>query len=1719
MRHPAREIPPRIRSTKPQRFMRREPEWRMAVPQSAENTKGHTMKALTRGSVGIVALVLAVSSGPGLDFGPVTVKPGADAAPSITATYGDGVLRLNVSQSARWGSRVGIEVLDDQDQVLIRRTKLVPPGVARWHVALSLDPAVPVEDLAWYRLRLDEGGDIRIVSMSEILQRPVIRLLAQNSYAAGSKASARVIATNLRTGRPLRGSVVRLELLGKGRATTLFSGRTDALGTVAAAFDLPERTYGSHELRVTALTHLGRLTASQPVNLERRDRILLTTDKPVYQPGQTMHVRALALNGYSRQASANQPVTLEVEDGKGNRILRQRGRTDRFGIASAEFHLAEELNLGTWRVRAIVGAETPTTQEKTVTVDRYVLPKFKVEIELAGDAPDHRSTAFAPGDRVEGTVIARYLFGKPVANGEVSLRLATFDVETVDLTRVSGRTDHEGRYAFSAKLPDVLPGRSTEQGAAPVSIVAEVRDTAEHAESRSRDVLVSSSPIRILALPESGALLPGLENRVYLLTSYADGSPAQTTITGNFAPGRIVTDAGGVGVVTIPAVAGPMVLKLRAADEAGRAAESSARLEARTQAASLQLRMGRSIARVGESVELDVASTRARGAVYLDLVRDGQTLLTRALETEEGHARLTVDVTPEMAGTLEVRAWEITADADPVTDRRFLLVEPADELTMTVGGTRERYAPGDEAQIDFRLTDTAGRPVVAALGIEIVDEAVFALSDRHPGFERVFLQLQQELLTPRVEIHQMSWDQVVRNGFEGAGPERIARRERAAEVLFAAAGTARDRDVRVEAGRDVFESKRGAYHAAYARKVGDTARKVAKRLVAVYEKLPPEKAFRDLVEAVYAADPAAAKALVDPWGRPLQGEGRLLPAGYSVTVLRSLGPDGRPGPDDITVSVPFMTRRVSTASSPSSISAEFLEDLPVLGRNFQSALALAPGVNDAEGGVHPNAQAARERDFKANVDGVSNVDPLTGTFMANVNPDAIEEIGVVTTGADAAAAPRVRKFFPETLYVNPALITDGAGRASIRVPLADSITTWRLTALASTEAGALGSQTAPIRVLKDFFIDLDLPVAMTQGDVFSLPVAIHNDLPAAQRVRLELRQDPWFTLVDDVASKTVTVAAGEVRGASYRIRAAGIGARTLQVTATLEGGPAGVAGDAIERPVEVRPNGREQEAVINDRLERTAERRLVIPDEALPGASRLFVKLYPGVLSQLVEGLDSILRMPSGCFEQTSSSTYPNVLVLDYLKATGTLTPEVRAKAEQYVSLGYQRLVTFEVPGGGFSWFGQAPANKILTAYGLMEFFDMSRVHEVDPRVIERTRQWLAGQQRPDGSFQPDASFINEGATNRYREDILRITAYIGWALARTGARDEATGKARAYVRAHATGREDAYTLAVIANFAAAWGNDTAWVDSATSALAERVSEGPRTAFWKQDGATPTSAQNSSADLETTALAAQALLRSGRHGLLAKKALDELTSRKDSFGNWSTTQATILALGAFRLSLEKGQDADTAGTVEIVVDGKPAGRIEIAKEDNDLLRVVDLTAHAHAGAHDVSLTFAGQGSLQYQIVGRYFLPWGERPVGGSAEPLTIAVTYDRTRLAQDDTVTARVRLRNETPAAMRFVMADLGIPPGFDVAREDFERLERATRGKTGGRLEKHTITPKQAILYFDGLAPHQTVEFSFSLRARFPLRAQAPSSRTYAYYNPAVEGRSEPVELTIAAK
>src|SRR6202030_243690 len=105
----------------------------------------------------------------------------------------------------------------------------------------------------------------------------------------------------------------------------------------------------------------------------------------------------------------------------------------------------------------------------------------------------------------------------------------------------------------------------------------------------------------------------------------------------------------------------------------------------------------------------------------------------------------------------------------------------------------------------------------------------------------------------------------------------------------------------------------------------------------------------------------------------------------------------------------------------------------------------------------------------------------------------------------------------------PEIITDREGRASVTIPIADNITTWRMAMLASTKQGALGSGTSSLKVFQDFFTEMDLPVTLTQGDEVSIPVAVYNYSGSHGDVRLQLDRSDWYSPEGDVPAKNVAV--------------------------------------------------------------------------------------------------------------------------------------------------------------------------------------------------------------------------------------------------------------------------------------------------------------------------------------------------------------------------------------------------------------------------------------------------------------------------------------------------------------------------------------------------------------------------------------------------------------------
>ncbi|MBI3910777.1 MAG: hypothetical protein HY320_07575, partial [Armatimonadetes bacterium] len=923
----------------------------------------------------------------------------------------------------------------------------------------ALAPAVPA------RFRRGVTAALASVSrdsLSAALGSPVTQVLGQSRLIAGAPAALRVVALNSHGAAPVPGAGVRIAFqpLRDGRPAgqpiLLAQGLTDAAGTLSTQFTPPEGAIGPGQLVVDARSPLGEDRVVQPAQIERRIQVLLTTDKPIYQPGQRIFIRALALRQPDLTPMAELPVDLEVRDPKGNRVFRRQLPATAFGVVAAEFQLADEINLGDYVVRATarLSEQEPLVEERRVTVKRYQLPKFKIEI--ATEQP-----YYLPGEKLKGTLKAAYFFGKPVAGGKVELRLSTFTVRQDEIAVLRGETSAAGEFAFEYDLPRQFVGQPINQGNASLLMEASVTDTARQQETAAHGVTIAATPIQAAVVPESGSLAPGLSNKVYLVATYPDGRPAPKARFRVAGPGlpeggaeRIADDQGIAEVTLTPPVGGDTALTVRVQDERGNAAERRISLPCRAGEASLLLRADRAIYEVGQSARLEVISTIPRGPVFLDVVRNRQTVLTRSAELREGRARFDVGLGPDTFGTLEFRAYVLLPSGELARDTRRAYINPAQELRIAVRPDRDPYRPGEEARIGFEVTDTAGHPVMAALGVNIVDESVFALQELQPGLERVYFTLEKELLEPRYEIH---W------GSPGEGifrPEPLPvvgapdeRRQGLARVLLAAVEMADDYSLahNTQATRRAESRRRAEQLAAQvARLLGEE--NVAKQRADFWARagaLPEETEGL----AFYAhAGLLKPDELRDAWGQPfaLEVESPTAP-GVVPFAITSPGPDGQPrSADDLIVegswdAWQYQNPAGQPAEPPEVAEAEGFAPaidgglLPgirdLLGYDLDSGLILRGG-----GGVMADGMLRARMGVAGPFGGGFGGGGFGGVAELEraAKPPAAAAVPVEEKAAEGGAPPRLREYFPETLYSNPSLVTDDHGRAEIHLPMADS---------------------------------------------------------------------------------------------------------------------------------------------------------------------------------------------------------------------------------------------------------------------------------------------------------------------------------------------------------------------------------------------------------------------------------------------------------------------------------------------------------------------------------------------------------------------------------------------------------------------------------------------------------------------------------------------------------
>ncbi|MFQ6015910.1 MAG: MG2 domain-containing protein [Anaerolineae bacterium] len=1107
-------------------------------------------------------------------------------------------------------------------------------------------------------------------------------VVGQTRFTPGSQTALRVVVRDFKTAQPMAEAsiAVRLAPRAGGAAITLFEGHTDELGTAQVTFTVPEGVDPEQTLIVETKSPLGHDKIERSVTVKRHYKIFLTTDKPLYQPGQTIHIRTLTLATADLRAAQNQPLQVTIEDPKGNKVFRGTAQTSAFGIASLDFTLADEVNTGPYKITATLDE---TSSQKTVTIKRYVLPKFKIEV-----ATD--KTYYLPKEEVVGNLSVNYFFGKPVAEGQVAIKGYIYTVEREQVVDLRGETDQEGRFEFRFTLPSYFVAEGLEEGQATFGLEVTVIDQANHAEQVAHTLPIAQQSILIDAVPESGQLKPGVENIVYIVTTYPDGMPAETELTIEVygQTTQATTGRHGLAEFTFTPQLSDTVLIITARDRLGNRSYQEKPLFFDYAPEYVLLRSDRAAYRVGDTMHLETLTTAQSGTAYLDMVKEGQTISTRTLVVKEGRASVDIDLDETLFGTLQLHAYKILRDGTIVRDTRLVIVDLPRDIELTIRPDKDVYRPGEVARIAFQASKD-GQPLRSALGLSIVDESVFALQEQEAGFAKLYFLLEKELLKPRYQIKGFILPTV--GPPPPTEPEVLAAQDRSAKAALASAPVA-DFGLAVQSHVEketIARARQQRYFGALANLFSYLmiAVPAAVGLITVVE-LGRRKVLGKtlLLGALGALVLIGLFALLPTpewadWWSPWDKLGYYL--GY---VLQDIEGTVALGALLVAIIAPLVLaiyawrERDEALKFALILSLAYLALVPIF---LFSASQAAERFNEAH--LSPLALsflllplsfyvlavgfALRKEVWPAFASGGMALFALPGLLvisafplmflvgggagftraaavpmMVPMAPVALEMVREKEYKAELPTAepsqlqeaPRLRQFFPETLYFNPEIITDEQGFAEVEIPMADSITTWRLSALASSQDGDLGGTTAGLRVFQDFFIDLDLPLYLTQNDEVSVPVAVFNYLPEAQRVRLEVTLEDWFELQDE-ASKEMTIEANDVEVVYFRIKALHFGQKRLTVTAwgerpALSGTKGGAEGmsDAMAKEVKVLPDGKEIRTTASDMLQGPVQQAVLIPEEAIPGTARIEVKVYPGIVSQMVEGLQKILRMPFG---------------------------------------------------------------------------------------------------------------------------------------------------------------------------------------------------------------------------------------------------------------------------------------------------------------------------------------------------------------------------------------------------------------------------------------------------------------------------------------------------------
>ncbi|MFP6667213.1 MAG: alpha-2-macroglobulin family protein, partial [Pirellulales bacterium] len=695
--------------------------------------------------------------------------------------------------------------------------------------------------------------------------------------------------------------------------------------------------------------------------------------------------------------------------------------------------------------------------------------------------------------------------------------------------------------------------------------------------------------------------------------------------------------------------------------------------------------------------------------------------------------------------------------------------------------------------------------------------------------------------------------------------------------------------------------------------------------------------------------------------------------------------------------------------------------------------------------------------------------------------------------------PGERVDFTETPFWQAGIKTNDEGKAVFEFGLSDAVSSFRVFADAFTMGGALASRSEVIESVKPFYAEPKLPLEVTAGDRIQLPLGLVNATGSAL-TGVELSVEAHASLGVESADLTpITIAAdSRVRRLVNIVVGQHNGLANFNLSAS-----AGSYADKVSRKLVIRPQGFPIEIGFGGIIGpgATVRHSIEIPEQVVANSAGSRIVVFPTPLANMNEALARLIREPSGCFEQTSSTTYPLVMAQQYFMSHQGVDPTLVERSGKILERGYERLKGFECKGGGYEWFGADPGHEALTAYGLLEFTDMAQVHHVDPKMLERTRDWLLGQRDGKGGFNRARRALHTWITEPECSN-----GYITWALLEAGIAAEQLKNEIVWVRNAGERTQNTYATALAANVLALGGDD-----EGLNHLLDKLS-GKQEDDGSLSGASTSivGSGGQALKIETTSLAVLAWLKNARYAANVEKSMKFLAETCKA-GRFGSTQSTVLALRAIVAYDQSRAKPKSPGHLQLYVDGKAVGApVKFSTETQGAIVLPDVTDKLTPGEHKIEVRMDGGSAMPYSVACNYNTV---KPNSGRDCKVHLECKLRDAKITEGAVTEANVVVINRTGETVPSPMAIVGIPGGLEVRHDQLKELVKAEK------IAAYEVIGREVVLYWRALEAEQRVELPISLTAAIPGNYTGPASRGYLYYTDELKTWVDGMAVEITAR